>query len=680
MSKSILVNAGLASMADSDTPYHVPIGGQLIANTTVAQVEIPIREAGVFSNLFVCVPTNSATITSVITLQKSQVNTAVTVSYTAGQTGIKEDNSNSVTFAATDEANYEVVVPSEAGFKALNISVMSMQFTPTNDSQCITILSTAGSHAFTTASGTRWSHLSGPGETSTTAQNRTKYRIRGTFTARNFYTYVSANARTTDTVYSTQKNGAAGAQSVTYTSTQTGVKEDTTNTDSLAAGDDYQYAVTTLAGTQSITTRIISVHLVSTAGQWIMECSRIAGTIAFGSTRYEGVNGALQSNVSAEANVQVYPRFTFTAKELGSFLETNSIDGDTVITLRDNTGDSALTFIYTTTQTGLKIDTSNTATITSGTDEINYSIVTAGTTGSITMSWLGVMGVTVSGYTITAELGTFTLTGNSASLLANRKLTTVVGTFAFTGSAVGLLKGYTLVAVTGIFTLTGNAAGLILARQFTAATGPFILTGNVANLRRDYTLTTNAGVFSHTGNVTNLIKGRTLTANIGAFTLTGNVVGLISARRLISSVGVFTFTGNAVGILANRILTANVGVFTFTGNAAILTKSGVGAYTIIANVGVFTFNGNAVNLVKGRILIANVGTFTFTGNAVGILAIHKLIVVPGIFILSGKIVNLVYSNPQVIFGLTLANIKLDIVSIGSPELVIMEIRSPVINS
>lgn len=161
---------------------------------------------------------------------------------------------------------------------------------------------------------------------------------------------------------------------------------------------------------------------------------------------------------------------------------------------------------------------------------------TAVATGNLT--WAQTDGTTYSitwaikpplAYTLTASVGSFTETGNSASLLYGRQLT----------------------AATGAFTETGNNAGTLVGYKVTAAVGSFTLTGNNA------TLTVGAA-------------GYTLTAAAGSFVESGQAAQLLYGRRLTSSVGAFSESGQPASLLAARILTASPGVLIQIGQPAIL--------------------------------------------------------------------------------------------------------------
>lgn len=63
-------------------------------------------------------------------------------------------------------------------------------------------------------------------------------------------------------------------------------------------------------------------------------------------------------------------------------------------------------------------------------------------------------------YVMAAATGTFSLTGNATGLTAQRKLPVSVGAFTLTGNAAAFTHSYTLTAAKGTFTLSGQGATL----------------------------------------------------------------------------------------------------------------------------------------------------------------------------------------------------------------------------
>lgn len=81
--------------------------------------------------------------------------------------------------------------------------------------------------------------------------------------------------------------------------------------------------------------------------------------------------------------------------------------------------------------------------------------------------------VALTNRTLTADQGTYALTGIDAGLLAARNLVADFGTYALTGQAAGLLFNSALAADFGVYALTGIDAGLV----YSGATPPTVISG-----------------------------------------------------------------------------------------------------------------------------------------------------------------------------------------------------------
>jgi len=197
VSNSIFIQARSLGHGDNNVRY-VAVFGSSNNPTVTGEQEAPIRQAGIFSNLFVYSPTNTASVNSTVTLQKSQVDTALLVTYGADQTGIKENTSDTVSFAATDEAQWEVTVPNEAGSNTLTINLIKVEFAPDTAGNSMVVLGGSGTTNYTTASATRFINANGT-IAPTSSETFMKWRARLAFASSNLWTYVTSNARTTDT-------------------------------------------------------------------------------------------------------------------------------------------------------------------------------------------------------------------------------------------------------------------------------------------------------------------------------------------------------------------------------------------------------------------------------------------------------------------------------------------------
>jgi hypothetical protein len=124
----------------------------------------------------------------------------------------------------------------------------------------------------------------------------------------------------------------------------------------------------------------------------------------------------------------------------------------------------------------------------------SYSMEVTGNSGGMGIAMVGITPFVVN-YDLVAEVGSFTLTGQDADLLAQRKLVAEVGSFVLTGFDAILRKGYIIAAEVGTFALTGFDAALLFARKLIAETGSFVLTGFDASLNKGYRMMADAGEF-----------------------------------------------------------------------------------------------------------------------------------------------------------------------------------------
>lgn len=222
-------------------------------------------------------------------------------------------------------------------------------------------------------------------------------------------------------------------------------------------------------------------------------------------------------------------------------------------------------------------------------------------------------------YTLTAALGTFSLTGKAATLRIARKLSAAAGSFALSGKAATLRVGYKIAASAGSFALSGVAANLKRTYSLASSTGSFVLSGKNAGLIVGYRLTASAGSFSLTGQAASLRVARKLAAGAGSFALTGVDAGLVyvpsgASYTLTASVGSFALTGQSASLWVARKLVAAQGSFSLSGQPASLRFG----RNLVASQGSFILTSFEAGLVydhsgNGYTLIAEAGSFTWVG-------------------------------------------------------------------
>ena len=139
-------------------------------------------------------------------------------------------------------------------------------------------------------------------------------------------------------------------------------------------------------------------------------------------------------------------------------------------------------------------------------------------------------------YTLAADTGTLTATGQDASLFANRSLTADPASYSLTGQDASLLASRRVAADAPAFTLAGQSAGLLANR---------VLTGGSAN-------------YAATGQDASFATSRRISADASAFTIVGQTASLRTSRRIAGDVVAFVVVGQNAGLS----VTTNTTVFT----------------------------------------------------------------------------------------------------------------------
>lgn len=205
------------SISGGTTEYGA-LPGDLFERAVVADVEYTMRATRTLRDLRVFC--NSFNNNTTVTVQKNQVDDSLTV--TATGTGEFLDTSNTDSFVAGDEVNYEAT--SSGTMDSTIFSILAVEGNTPTTVQMYSSLAVASSAAFFIPSGID--------DTATEAE--TEIEAEGIATIQNLFVNCITNAETR--TIRTRKNQANGAASISVTGT--GLFEDTVNTDTLAAEDD----------------------------------------------------------------------------------------------------------------------------------------------------------------------------------------------------------------------------------------------------------------------------------------------------------------------------------------------------------------------------------------------------------------------------------------------------------
>jgi hypothetical protein len=235
---------------------------------------------------------------------------------------------------------------------------------------------------------------------------------------------------------------------------------------------------------------------------------------------------------------------------------------------------------------------------------------------------------TLNNYALTAEPGSFALTGQPVALRAGRRLALAAGTFALSGQAVALLAGRRLALAAGAFALAGQPVALRAARRLPLVAGSFTLAGQPVALRAARRLVLAPGSFALVGQPVTLsysenLVHRTLVAEPGSFAVVGQDVRLLAGRRIALAAGAFSLSGQPVTLRAARRMQLGAGAVALT--------------------------GQDVRLLAGRRMTIDAATLALTGQPVQLLAARRLSLNAGAFALAGQPVGLAWSGAVPIF-------------------------------
>lgn len=383
MAASLFQSASsLTAQAASSTRYlFLGSGPALGPSTTEANRTNSLRAGGVLSRLYINVLSNDRG-TSTLRSRKATANGAQVVTITASTTGEFQDLSNTDTVTAGEDWHYSLVTG--AGGIEFLWSVTNCLFTPTSNTYTHAI---AANSTLSAASVTRFLPVFGLGG-QTATESQVAITARGNATAKHFFLYVSANARSTTSTFGSRKNGGAGAMTVTVTASSTGVFEDTSNTDSLASGDTFNGYITTGTGTGSVTWQGCGFDLETADGTWYAIAGDMGGqTVAAAATTYVPVAGDAVPN-GTEGVVAGDFQAAATGSNLSVAVSANTVSATSTVKLRKNAADGSQSVSITASTTGVFTDAVNSDPLVAS-DSVCYVVTAGGSGTSLTYRWMG---------------------------------------------------------------------------------------------------------------------------------------------------------------------------------------------------------------------------------------------------------------------------------------------------
>lgn len=356
-------------------------------NTTAAHSTFTVREAGTISRLWSYCFNNGTGLDTTFTLYKNGVSTALT--HTSTALGYFEDASNSVSVSAGDTIYIDVLYTSSP--RDRQFSAIGFIFEATNSGDSVGMYASYDADGFNhgTASAARYYKIGGSlgNQTGENEAAQQRFDVAGTLTDMTWY--VTTNPRTTTTTARSRKNGADGNMTVAYTSGQTGLKEDTSNTDTVSAGDLLNWSWTNGTGTGNIMTAYAQSTFINTNRETQLLAGFVSTRTASATANYLCPVGGYDHTNTSEDAARVYLNLAGTLSKLYIGVSSNSYTGTATLTLRKNGVDTGLTVSITAGATGYIQDTTNSVTVADG-DYITLSLV-GGTANTMTFGTVGMV-------------------------------------------------------------------------------------------------------------------------------------------------------------------------------------------------------------------------------------------------------------------------------------------------
>jgi hypothetical protein len=228
----------------------------------------------------------------------------------------------------------------------------------------------------TMPSGTNFQSFSCSNTNGTESNARATMRCAGTFS--NLCVHVSTSTSTT-TTWTSRKNTANGAQTVSVTGGTTGVFEDTTHSDTFASGDlvDWSFSGGSGSGV-ACASGLLKFNALDA------ELTGGGGSTAFSASDQFFSAVGVFAGIATESLVKIQHGFAAKARNFRTLIIGNTMTGSTTFFVRKNGADATQTISVGAAATGLFEDTTHTDQF-SATDDVDY-VQRGGTSGSINTS------------------------------------------------------------------------------------------------------------------------------------------------------------------------------------------------------------------------------------------------------------------------------------------------------
>lgn len=195
-------------------------------------------------------------------------------------------------------------------------------------------------------------------------------------------------------------------------------------------------------------------------------------------------------------------------------------------------------------------------------------------------------------------------------------LTADNGSYTVSGQTASLRRALRLDSANGSYVLNGQNANLLNHQLLNANNGSYVLSGQTANLSKTRAVIADNGTYSLNGQTASLLNHQRLTADAGSYNLNGQDATL-TINTTAADGGSYVVNGQNANLLRNRLVGANNGSYTLNGQTVAFQKFKA---PLVANAGSYTVSGQNTNLLNHHIITATFGQYTLTGRRATLLA------------------------------------------------------------
>lgn len=219
----------------------------------------------------------------------------------------------------------------------------------------------------------------------TEAVRRVRHRTPGVWSGM-FVDVISNTIASGSSTVTSRINGATGGQSISIPFGATGHFEDASGSDSIAAGDDVGFRVAGGPSGTAICLRTLGGAFAASSNT-VTRMSTCSDSLLTTTAYFGGVTGTTLG--TTESLYQTLIKTPATFKNASVYVDSNSRNGDSVMVLRVNGADTALTITIPASTTGTFEDTTHSVAVVDG-DLVCWRLQAAGSSGGCSCITLGV--------------------------------------------------------------------------------------------------------------------------------------------------------------------------------------------------------------------------------------------------------------------------------------------------